>query len=163
MAEKKTISYSEKNKQRIEQMLERDAGATRAVVANTIETKKLASKLQIVDIIFNNARQQIGYRVQMNDFMKLFDKFQEADKAIDDMIEQATALKIYIPRNPKGSTFKENKEKIEKLLEAKKSAADIAKELSIEESKITAWIGLIEKEKAPATAASAKTEAKKAS
>lgn len=160
---KEKISYSQKNKERIERMLERDAGATRAVVANTIETKKLAGKMQIVDIIFNNARQQIGYRVKMEDFQKLFDKFQEADKAIDNMIEQATELQIYTPRTTKGSTFKENKDKIAELMQAKKTAAEIARELSIEESKITAWMGLIEKEKAPVATSSAKAEAKKAS
>jgi len=142
------MTYAEKNKSRIERMLDRDPSSVKAVIANTIETKRVASKLQIIDIIFNSARQNLGYRISMEDFQKLFDKFQIADDALNSIIEEATELGIFKPREKKVSQFKQNREKIEALLDEKKTPEDIAKELNIELNKIKTWIGNIQSEKA---------------
>lgn len=164
MAKDKKIPYSEMNRQRVEKMLDRDPGAVKAVVANTIETRKVAGKLTIVDIIFNQARQNVGHRIDMKDFIKILDKFNEIDKAFDELIETATQKGIYVPRDRnKVSDFQKNKEALEALIASKKTIKQIAKELNIDEEKAKAWIGIVEKENVPAENKDGAEEAKKAS
>jgi len=140
------LSYSERNKNNVERLLERDAGAVRAVMANTVETKILAGKLRTIDMIFNNARQRVGYGVKFEDFQKLSEKFQAIEKAVDSMIDEAIALEIYTPRENRVSDFVKNKEKITELMSAGKSNEEIAKELSLDETKVNSWVGTIKTE-----------------
>lgn len=159
---KEKLSYSEMNKNRVEKMLEKDAGSVKAVIANAIETRKVAGKLQLLDIIFNNARQNAGYKIKYSEAEALTERFKEADKIFDEIIESAIKLEIYTPRESRVSEFKQNREKIEALLADKKTVDEISDALKIDKAKISAWVGQIEAEKAPADAKASKTKAKAA-
>lgn len=144
MAKQRKKSYAEANKEKIEKMLDYNPASVKAVVANTIETRRIAGMLPLIDIVFNNARQQIGYKIEMDAFMKIFEKFQVAEEALQDVLKEAEDLGIFKRREQ--SAFKENKEKIQQLLKDGKSSEEISKELGIDEQKIKAWIGLIKQE-----------------
>lgn len=161
---KNELSYSERNKNNVERLLEKDAGSVRAVMANTVETKILAGKLRTIDMIFNNARQRVGYGVKFEDFQKLSEKFQAIEKSVDDMIDEAILLEIYTPRDSKVSDFAKNKDKMAALIKAGKTDEEIAKELSLDEQKVKAWSGSIKAElsKDSKEEATAQTKIKKA-
>ncbi len=132
------IDYAERNKNKVERMLERDPGSVKAVIANTVETRRVAGKLQLIDIIFNNARQNLGYKISFEDFKKLFDMFQIADQAFEEIIEEATKLGIFTPREPrenKKSELKEHRETIEKMLEDKKLLLTLQKKFQLMKKK----------------------------
>lgn len=158
---KEKLSYSEMNKSRVEKMLEKDAGSVKAVIANAIETKKVAGKLQVLDIIFNQARQNAGFKIKYTDAEALTDMFKEADQIFDDIIAKAIALEIYTPRESRVSEFKQNREKILALLAEQKTSKEISETLKIDEAKIQAWVGQLEAEQTETKAAS-KTKAKAA-
>ena len=141
---KQEKSYADSNKERIEKMLDSNAASVKAVVANTVETRRIAGMLPLIDIIFNNARQQVGYKIEMESFMKLFEKFQFAEKALEEVIEEAENLDIFKRRGK--SDFKENKDKIKQMLKDEKTVEEIAKELNIDEQKVKAWVGTINQE-----------------
>lgn len=143
---KEKLSYSEMNKSRVEKMLEKDAGSVKAVIANAIETKKVAGKLQILDIIFNNSRQNAGFKIKYTDAEALTDMFKEADQIFDNIIAKATELEIYTPRESRVSEFKQNREKILALLAEQKTSKEISEILKIDEAKTQAWVGQLEAE-----------------
>lgn len=143
---KEKLSYSEMNKSRVEKMLEKDAGSVKAVIANAIETKKVAGKLQVLDIIFNQARQNAGFKIKYTDAEALTDMFKEADQIFDNIIAKAIELEIYTPRESRVSEFKQNREKILALLAEQKTSKEISVALKIDEAKIQAWIGQLEAE-----------------
>lgn len=143
---KEKVSYPEMNKNRVEKMLEKDAGSVKAVIANAIETKKVAGKLQVLDIIFNQARQNAGFKIKYTDAEALTDMFKKADQIFDEIIAKATELEIYTPRESKVSEFKQNREKILALLTEQKTSKEISETLKIDEAKIQAWVGQLEAE-----------------
>jgi len=140
------VPYSDYNRSKIEKMLERDAGAVKAVVARTVETRKLAAKLPIIDLIFNNARMNLGYKISYEQFETIFKEFQEADEKIAAIIEKAEEFGLYTPRGKRTSDYQKYKEQIIQMLNDGKSDEEIANEINIELSKVQGWIGNIKAE-----------------
>ena len=135
-------SFAQVNKERVEKLIEQNPTAVRAVVARTIETRKIASKLPILDTIFNNARQQLGYGVSFEEFQKIMQEFQKVDEALVAIIDKATELGLYKPKKRKVK-FKDVENKLKEMVFANKTDEEIAKELDIETQTVKAWIGLI--------------------
>ena len=95
------MNYAEANRERVEKYLEEDSRNTRAVIAKTIETKKLAGKLGLLENIIFKVRMQRGYSIDDKEAGKLLDMFKNIDDAMDSLIEKATEIGVIRPKNQK--------------------------------------------------------------
>jgi len=137
----KKVSYADMNKQRVERLLERDPAAVKAVIANTIETKKISEKLTTLDTIFTNCRRNVGYSVSFDDFSKISEKFNKILESIDAVIDTAEELKVFTPYSKRGdSKFKTHKPTIIKMLAEEKTIEDIAKAIGEKPELVTSWV-----------------------
>jgi len=132
-------SYAQINTERVEKLLEREPANVKAVIANTIETKKIAAKLPLIDMIFSNARKNVGYSVDMQDFTKIVEEFSAILDQIDGFIETAEELKIYKPygkkekkskTSEKTTTSSESTKKIKSKTQSEKLETTIAELLT---------------------------------
>ena len=143
------MDYAEANRERVEKYLEEDSRNTRAVIAKTIETKKLAGKLGLLENIIFKVRMQRGYSIDDKEAGKLLDMFKNIDDAMDSLIEKATEIGVIRPKKPKIRDFQDS---VMKMLEDKKTAEEIAETLHGKNSLITfevveSWIANLTQEK----------------
>lgn len=147
MAKEKKIPYSERNTNRVHRLLEKDPSGVKAVISNTVETKTLMSNIQTLDIIFNNARREVGHKVKIEDFVNLTDKFKTITDNIQELIEFAEEKNIYKKREYKQeSSFSTHKENIKKLIDEDKTAKEIADLINEDLQKVEGWISTITSE-----------------
>ena len=135
----KTLSFSEKNSNRVQKLLDRDPGNIRAVIANTIETKKISGKLAILDRIFNSVRQQMGFKISFKDAESLLKQFVAIDQAMDKIIEEATEKEIIRPRQ-EIIKFSNVKDEIIALLKKGSTEKEIAEKYKITLEKAKGWL-----------------------
>jgi len=109
---KQKIPYAEMNEERVNVLLKRDPANVKAVIANTIETKKIAQMLPAIDTIFNNARRNVGYSVSIEDFTTMVEQYKEVVEKMENIISKAEELKIYKPYKRKDTSKDSNKEEI---------------------------------------------------
>jgi len=137
------MTFKERNSGRVQRLLERDPLNTRAVIANTIETKRMASKMPILDRIFNSVRQQMGFKISFKDAENLLKQFEAIDKTMDKIIDEATQKEIIRPREVR---LKEVKEEIVKMLKNGSTVEDIVTKYKITQEKANGWLYTIYKE-----------------
>jgi hypothetical protein len=136
------MDFAEANRERIEKLLGQDSGNTRAVIARTIETKKIAGKLNLLENIIFKVRMQRGYSIDDKEAGKLLDMFKNIDSAMDSLIEKATELGVIRPKKPRMREYQDN---ILKMLEKKKTAEEITNSLQnknklINADMVKSWI-----------------------
>ena len=148
--EKTRMSREERETSSIEKvtkMLNKDPMNVRAVIADTIETKRIADKLQILNVIFDIARNNVGYRVSFEDFAAIHENFKIAEEALQAIISTATEKGIIRPREERTiSEFPKYKKKIEELVNAGKTNDEIKAEIGISETKVDGWIANVKTE-----------------
>ena len=146
------ISFRDRNQKKIKTLLEReDIAKIRAVVANTIETRRIANKFPILDIIANTVRQQMGYKISFEDGAKILDKFKQIDEVIQSLIDEATEKDIFKPREKKKTKFHTFKEEIKQYILDGKNDDEIFSSLktrdeTLELQMVKSWIGVIKTE-----------------
>ena len=137
------MTFKERNSGRVQRLLERDPLNTRAVIANAMETKRIASKLVILDRIFNSVRQQMGFKIPFKDAENILKQFESIEKAMDKIIDDAVEKGIIRPREVR---LKEVKEEIVKMLKDGSTVNDIMAKYKITQEKANGWISTIYKE-----------------
>ncbi len=137
------MTFRERNSGRVQRLLERDPLNTRAVIANAMETKRIASKLVILDRIFNSVRQQMGFKIPFKDAENILKQFESIEKAMDKIIDDATEKGVIRPREVR---LKEVKEEIVKMLKDGSTVEDIVAKYKITQEKANGWLYTIYKE-----------------
>jgi len=153
----KQESYAERNKARVENLLDRDPSGVKAVIANTVETKKIAARLQSIDRIFNNARRNVGYSLSIEDFAKMIEKYTAVTKAIDEMFIEAESLNMYEPYQKRDGKKEKlpleiHREDIAKLQKDEKDEKEIALKIGESLTVTRKMIKVMKKEADNATA-----------
>jgi hypothetical protein len=144
--------FRERNQKKIETLLEReDIAKIRAVVSHTIETKKIADKFPILDIIANSTRQKMGYSISFDDGAKILDKFKQIDEVIQSLIDEAIENGIFKPREKKKTKFHTFKDEIKQNILEGKNEDEIfsslkAKDNNLELQTVKSWIGVVKTE-----------------
>jgi len=137
------MTFKERNNERVQKLLERDPLNTRAVIANAMETKRMANKLPILDRIFNSVRQQMGFKISFKDAENILKQFETIEKTMDKIIEEATQKEVIRPREVR---LKEVKDEIVKMLKDGSTVEDIVSKYKITQEKVNGWIFTIYKE-----------------
>jgi len=147
---KKQKTYEERSKEYLEKniaLLKTGGSDARVVIANTIESKELLSKLITVDGISKKAREQVGGKLSIEKFTSLNTLFTDLSKLMDKVIELGTDEGLFYDSRTK--KFSYNEKKLNELLTQGKDVSEISKEINVDEIKVTNWIKLIESRKVP--------------
>ena len=120
------MNFAEANRERVERLLGEDSRNTRAVIARTIETKKIAGKLGLLENIIFKVRMQRGYSIDDKEAGKLLDMFKNIDSAMDGLIAKATELGVIRPKKPK---MREYQDDILKMVEEGKTPEEMVEVL----------------------------------
>ncbi|MAC84330.1 MAG: hypothetical protein CL624_09370 [Arcobacter sp.] len=142
---KQQKTYEERSKEYLEKniaLLQSGGSDARVVIANTIESKELLSKLITVDGISKKAREQVGGKLSIEKFTALNTLFNDLNKLMDEVIELGTEEGLFYDSRTKKFSYNENR--LNELLAQGKNVSEISKEIKIDEIKVTNWIKLIE-------------------
>jgi len=151
-----------KNTEKVKRLLDRAPEDIRAFKASTIETRRLAPNLAILDIIFSRIRESVGYKVSFEDAKEIFDGFEKIENSINEVIKKAEEKDIYRPREQdRLSDFQKYKDQIIALSCEGKSAEDIAKAIDIDLKRVRKWARSLVSEISQAKAQRSKDELKK--
>lgn len=130
--DEKKLSYADKNRSKVQKLLDKDPAGVKAIIANTVEAKMLAEKLHSIEYIFNKARRNVGQSLPIEKFSLITGKFAKVTEAVDDLLIEAESLNMYEPYKTKvnqQSLLATHRESIEKMLKGKKDEKEIALEI----------------------------------
>ena len=135
-------NFEERNNEKIQRLLERDPFNTRAVIANTIETKKISGKLTILDRIFNSVRQKMGFDISFKDAESILKQFETIEKTMDSIIDEAVKKEI-IKVRPKEVKLNKVKTDIIALIKKGSTVEEIAAKYELPIEKAEGWLSTI--------------------
>jgi hypothetical protein len=148
--EKENLSFRDRNQKKIEELLQKeDVANIRAIAAHTIEVKNILNKISLLDIVANNIRNQMGFKISFEEGAEMLKDFKEIEDSIQSLIDKAAEKEIFRKReNKKQSLFQTYKDEIKQMLVDNHSEEDIIKSLlskddTTEQNVIKSWIGVI--------------------